>query len=305
MDRTNRFPINQIILEGPDLAGKTSFYNELHRLSAYKWNIQDRSALSMLIHAKFYNRDLFVEVERFNKEIKDLNNMYIILLPPWDEVARRFNERGDEIQNLASLKKLHDLFTEASNELESFPNVIVIRSKDTKSWAEQTVKSIIAYEMTPIDKLHEHAFMFAKVSQNFDANHINLTYYDDGQFVLLNKDVLQYEPEKKYYVGITTQMLGKIEQELTGNNEYNRKENINSRRFVYANESCISFIQYTFRNDLLDCHFVFRSSNTKDTLAYDIQFLYWLTSKVYNMLKIENKWVRMRVNFNSAHVIID
>jgi len=305
MDRTKRFPINQIILEGPDLAGKTSFYNELHRLSNYKWNIQDRSALSMLIHAKFYNRDLFVEVERFNKEIKDLNNIYVILLPPWDEVARRFNERGDEIQNLASLKKLHDLFTEASNELESFPNVIVIRSKDTKSWAEQTVKSIIEYEMTPIDKLHEHAFMFAKVSQNFDANHINLTYYDDGKFGLLNKDVLQYEPEKKYYAGITAQMLGKIEQELSGNNEYNRKENINSRRFVYANESCISFIQYTFRNDLLDCHFVLRSSNTKDTLEYDMQFLYWLTSEVYNMLKIENKWVRMRVNFNSAHIIID
>jgi len=99
-------------------------------------------------------------------------------------------------------------------------------------------------------------------------------------------------------------MLGKIEKELTGKNEYNRKEDITSRRFVYTNESCISFIQYTFRNDILDCHFVLRSSNAKDTLKYDLQFLYYLTSRVYEMLKIEKKRVRMRVNFNSAHIIM-
>lgn len=304
MNRTQRFPINQVILEGPDLAGKTSFYNELHRLSGYKWNIQDRSALSMLVHAKFYNRDMFVEVERFNKELKDLNNVYVILLPPWNEIGRRFNERGDEIQNLASLKKLYDLFTEAADELESFPNVIVVRGKDTKSWAEQTVKSIVELEMTPITALHEHVNSFAAASKNFDANHINLTYYDDGKFKLLNKSILEYKPEKKYYAGIATQLLGKIKQELMGENEYKRKEDIKSRRFVYADESCISFIQYTFRNEMLDCHFVLRSSNTKDTLKYDLQFLYYLTSCVYKMLEIDKKRVRMRVNFNSAHIII-
>jgi len=305
MNRTQRFPVNQVILEGPDLAGKTTFYNELHRLSGYKWNIQDRSALSMLVHAKLYNRDLFVEVERLNKELKDLNNVYVILLPPWNEVARRFNERGDEIQNLASLRKLYGLFAEAANDLESFPNVIVIRSNDTKSWAEQTVKSIVELEITPITLLHEHVCRFSRASKNFDANHINLTYYDDGSFKHINKSVLDYKPEKKYYAGIMTQMLGKIEKELTGKNEYNRKEDITSRRFVYTNESCISFIQYTFRNDMLDCHFVLRSSNTKDTLKYDLQFLYYLTSRAYEMLKIEKKRVRMRVNFNSAHIIIN
>ena len=69
MNRTNRFPINQLILEGPDLAGKTSFYERIHKISGYRWNIQDRSALSMLIYAKLYNRDTFIEVERLNKEI--------------------------------------------------------------------------------------------------------------------------------------------------------------------------------------------------------------------------------------------
>lgn len=304
MNRTQRFPINQVILEGPDLSGKSTFYNELHRISGYRWNIQDRSALSMLVHAKFYNRNIFVEVERFNKELKDLNNVYVILLPPWDEIGKRFNERGDEIQNLSSLRKIYDLFTEASKELELFPNVIVVRGKDTKSWAEQTVKTLISLEMTPINELYDHVFKFARASKNYDANHINLTYYDDGKFKHADSSVLNYEPEKKYYNLIKNNILKKVRNELRGINEYSREEDITSRRFIYTDNSCISLMHFTFRNDILDCHFVLRSSNTKDTLKYDLQFLYLISKMVKEVLKIEPLACRFRVNFNSAHIIM-
>ena len=60
-----------------------------------------------------------------------------------------------------------------------------------------------------------------------------------------------------------------------------------------------------FRNDILDCHFVLRSSNTKDTLKYDLQFLYILCKMVKETLEIEPLACRMRVNFGSAHIIID
>ena len=49
-----KFPIEKIIIEGPDLAGKTTLYDKMHKISKYRWNIQDRSALSMLIYAKMY-----------------------------------------------------------------------------------------------------------------------------------------------------------------------------------------------------------------------------------------------------------
>ena len=304
MNRTQRFLTNQLILEGPDLAGKTSFYNRLHKLSGYRWNIQDRSALSMLIYARLYDRDTFVEVERLNAEIKNLNNRYIILLPPWEEVERRYKERGDEIQTITSLRKVYRLFDEAAEEFKIYPNVMVIRDKDTLSYVDPVVKELTSIEMSTPEYVADYINMFTAASDNLEANGISATMYDDGKFKHIDKSVLNYEPEKQYYAGITTQMLGKIAQELTGMNEYNRKEGVDSRRFVYADESCISFIQYTFRNQILDCHFVLRSSNTKDTLKYDLQFLYYLTSRVYEMLKIEKKIVRLRVNFGSAHIII-
>ena len=48
--------LDTITIEGPDLAGKTTLYNQLHRKTGYKWNIQDRSVLSMLCYSIFYNR---------------------------------------------------------------------------------------------------------------------------------------------------------------------------------------------------------------------------------------------------------
>jgi hypothetical protein len=305
MNRTNRFPINQLILEGPDLSGKTSFYNRIHKASGYKWNIQDRSALSMLIYAKLYNRDTFIEVERLNKEIKDLNNRYVILIPPWDEVARRFTERGDEIQNIVSLKKLYDLFVEASDELEKYPNVIIIRSIDTLSYVDQVINDLVGSEMTTVRSLCSYVNDFAIASDDLEASHINLTFYDDGKFKFINNIVLNYKPEKKYYENILSKIIGKIASELTGKNEYCRKEDISSRRFVYASDTCISFAQFTVRNDMLDAHFVLRSSNTRDTLEYDMQFLYYVCSKVYQQLNLENVNVRIRINFNSAHIIIN
>ena len=128
-----KFPTNQLIVEGPDCAGKTTFIEKLHKLSNYRWNIQDRSALSMLVYAKLYERKTFMEVERLNKEIKDLNNRYVIILPEWNEIGRRFAERGDPIQNLYSLKQVYKLFSEAAEELKDYPNVFIVRERDTSN----------------------------------------------------------------------------------------------------------------------------------------------------------------------------
>jgi len=304
MKRTERFLTNQLIIEGPDLAGKTSFYNRLHKNSGYRWNIQDRSALSMLIYARFYNRDTFVEVERLNTEIKNLNNRYIILLPPWDEVERRYNERGDEIQTITSLKKIYRLFDEAAEEFKIYPNVMVIRDKDTLSYVDPVIKELMGIEMATPNHVAEYVNMFAGASDNLEASHINLTMYDNGNFSSVDSSVLKYKPEKDYYSKIINKTIGKIESELSGKNEYNRKESVNSRRFVYADDTCISFAQFTVRNSILDAHFVFRSSNSKDTLKYDINFIYYLTSRVYDQLNLDNHNCRIRINFNSAHIII-
>ena len=304
MNRTQRFLTNQLILEGPDLSGKTSFYNRIHDLSGYRWNIQDRSALSMLIYARLYNRDTFVEVERLNAEIKNLNNRFIILMPPWDEVERRYKERGDEIQTIASLKKVYRLFDEAAEEFKIYPNVMVIRDKDTLSYVDPVIKELTGIEMATPKIVAEYVNMFAAASDDLEANGISITMYDDGNFKQADMSVFEYEPEKKYYNLIKNNLLTKIRNELKGINEYSRVEDVSSRRFIYTDNSCISLMHFTFRNKILDCNFVLRSSNTKDTLRYDLQFLYMLSKMAKETLQINPIACRLRVNFGSAHIII-
>ena len=304
MQRIDKFITQNVIFEGPDLAGKTSFIQEVHKKTNYRWNIIDRSALSHVIYAQFYGRDDFFAKERLNTEIKNLNNRIVILLPPFEEIARRFKIRGDEIQDLVTLRQLHKLFTEAAGEFENYPNVIVVRNKDTSSFVESVISQIISSEMTKISDLWQPVYEIARVSKDMEAHNTQLTFYDDGQFRDTNESVLEYEPEKEYYTSIKDSLLTKIRNELIGMNEYSRNEDITSRRFVYAGTSCISFAQFMFRNKVLDCHFVLRSSNTKDTLKYDLQFLYILCSRVKNLLGLDPSACRIRVNFNSPHVII-
>ena len=64
----------------------------------------------------------------FTEQVNKVN-VTIILMPSWEEIARRFNLRGDPIQNLTSLRKLYDLFDEAAEELQHLPNVYVIRKE--------------------------------------------------------------------------------------------------------------------------------------------------------------------------------
>lgn len=304
MERIDKFITQNVIFEGPDLAGKTSFIQAVHKKTNYRWNIIDRSALSHVIYAQFYGRDDFFAKERLNAEIKNLNNRIIILLPPFEELARRFKIRGDEIQNLITIRQLHKMFSEAAEEFENYPNVIVVRNKDTLSFVDDVIRQIITSEMTRIIDLWRPVYEIARVSKDMEAHNTQLTFYDDGLFNDIDMSVLEYEPEKEYYAGIKSNLLSKVRNELRGINEYAREESIESRRFVYAGTSCISFAQFMFRNNILDCHFVLRSSNTKDTLKYDLQFLYILCKQVKDILDIQLIACRIRVNFNSPHVII-
>ena len=96
-----RFPTKYLILEGPDLSGKTTFYNQFHRATGYKWNIHDRSCMSMLIHADQYDRERSVHLDNFKQELLNLNNRFIILLPDFNDIVVRYSIRGDEIQSIA------------------------------------------------------------------------------------------------------------------------------------------------------------------------------------------------------------
>ncbi len=291
-----KFPIEKIIIEGPDLAGKTTLYNKMHEISKFRWNVQDRSALSMLIYAKMYNRDTFHLVENLKKELFNLNNQIVLLLPPIEVLSRRFQKRGDPIQNLVTLRKLHKLFSAFADEYMHLPNVCVITKElDDKSYPLIVGHFLSKEKHTNIHHFPEACMKSADSQESKEVVGLRLTYFDDGQFTDVKPDLLKYEHEKDYY--------DKIEQQLRGKmlNNHAVGQDSSSRRIIYHDDSCISLSHFLIRDQIFDAKFFLRSSNVKDTLKYDINFIHYLTSIVYNIHKCKQP-AKIEVTLNSAHI---
>jgi len=110
---TTQLPIRYVIVEGPDLSGKTTFIRQLHKATGFYYNIQDRSCLSMLCYAKQYSRDIETQKQFLREELSDLNNFFVILLPSEEVLLDRLAFRGDEFQNASSVVTLRKLFEES------------------------------------------------------------------------------------------------------------------------------------------------------------------------------------------------
>ena len=301
-------PIDYIFIEGPDCSGKTTLYEMIHKVSDYKWNIQDRSALSMLIHAKYYGRSTFNHIEQLKRELYNLNNQLIICLPDWSVIAKRFAKRGDPIQNLTSIRKLYDLFSEAAEEFQHYPNVTVIRSIVDESLVHSLVNQYRAFERKSVHHLRDSMLQMLGTTASNRFNEVigfNFVHYDTGDFADIDKGMLVYEKEKDYYERIESAVFKTIKDELAGNNPYSRKETVNSRRFIYTDSSCIATCHFLIRDDYMDARFYLRSSNVKDTVHYDLNFLKHLTAEVFRYFKCdrEGNYCKMEITVGSGHII--
>tara|TARA_R110000824_G_scaffold159417_2_gene333769 strand:+ start:1005 stop:1922 length:918 start_codon:yes stop_codon:yes gene_type:complete len=301
-----RFPTNYLIVEGPDLSGKTTFYNHLHKKSDYCWNIQDRSNLSMCVHAHQYERDILQHKLNFDIELLNLNNRFIIMLPSLNTLVERYYKRGDEIQTLDQVKALHEIFKLHVNQLKNFPHVFVVSEDDLNKNVEKVYNCIKEMEAANLQEISGIIQKFALNSPGFEATPLNITLYDSGTFTEACESIMEYLPEKEYYNRVLTGIIEKIQNECAGNNSYNLPQSVYSRRFIYTNDSCLSFIHATYRNNLLDMHFVARSSEVSKTFPYDLKFLFYLSKRVYNELKLQptKDIVRMRFNLNSGHILL-
>ena len=113
------------------------------------------------------------------------------------------------------------------------------------------------------------------------------------------------EKEKEYYRRIETALFDTIKKELNGDNPYGRKEDVHSRRFIYSDDSCIATCHFLIREDHMDARFYLRSSNVKDTVHYDLNFLKHLTAQVFRHFKCDRQgnYCKMEFTIGSGHVI--
>jgi hypothetical protein len=298
-------PIDYIFIEGPDCSGKTTLYEMIHKETGYKWNIQDRSALSMLIHAKYYGRDAFNHIEQLKSELHNLNNQLIICLPEWKVIVDRFQKRGDPIQNIHSLNKIYHLFQEAAEEFGNYPNVTVIGKVVDQQLVKGLVNRYYEIENDSMYNLSNAATQMAALKSGNEVLGLNLVHYDTGDFLDVNKLMLSYHKEKEYYQKIKNAIFDKIKAEMRGENEYKRKEGLDSRRYIYTDNSCISLAHFLMRDGHMDAKFFLRSSNIRDTLKYDLNFIKHLTAEVFRYFKCDRQgdYCKIEVKINSGHIL--
>jgi len=294
--------IKNVFIEGPDCSGKTTVINKIHKHTNYRYHMFDRSRMSQYIFSSMYNRkNIHKYSELYLEEKSDLSNLYIVLLPDLEEVLSRFNKRGDEIHDANGIENVYHGFKRHAVFETRYPNVIVVKSNNA-AWVD-VLGAIENYE-----KKKEFNIIKNFVHSNLSKECIRLKVSEFGNLSELNKDkkCMNFKKEKEYYENIEREFIQKFVNETSGDNEYNRKEQVNSRRFIFVSDTCISSIHALARHNTIHFNAYMRSSNV-DQVKHDYNFIKNLIITFNNLVQGQFgesfKFYKFNLSFGSAHVI--
>ncbi len=295
------FNLKTVVLEGVDCSGKTTLFRDIHRATGFKWNIHDRSTLSMLCYAIMYNRDVDHWRCLLAEEISDLNNVIVVLMPPLVTIKDRLAARGDEFQDLQSIEKLYTIFENEVRRISAYPNVLLCCLPQADS--NVIARWLLNYERQTYGRLAEMSYEHARFKLSGESPFLKMTW-EDTDFKTLSSKALFYEPEIEYYESTRQKLVEKIQAELDGRNEYESKQDLKSRRFVMTQDSCISYTHFMYRDGVLRANIVCRSSEMSRIFPNDIHFIGSLGRTARRELGLsEETPVRFDLTLDSAHVI--
>jgi len=288
-----------ICLEGPDCSGKTTLFNNIHKETDYKYNIQDRSCLSMYVFSCMYKRDTKFWYNKLMSDIKKLDTLYVVMLPPLVEVVKRINKRGDNLHDENSIVEVWNSFDKITKTLftKDFPNVIVVNSIDKLD----SVK-IVLDRIDYLNKLKGSNLIKRLVVESKKNELVNVSCLSKVNKEDLDYSVLDFEEEKEYYAKIRNSFFNNMFKEFSGFNT-EIPQTHESRRLIYTDNSCISMIHLLFRDNKLDLDVTMRSSNVIKTLWADYEFLKILAYESAEELQFKHIPITLNLHIRSAHII--
>ena len=298
------FPINMISIEGPDLSGKTTLINDIHKKTNYRWHLMDRSKLSRMVFAKMYDRDIEQTTREFYEEVSNLNNRCVFLMPTFEVLEERYKTRGDEIHTIDTLRESYNLFFKEFTRLPSLSNVYGIMNGSSGRLSNMVIDyhNCIEKYLT-LKEVYGQVQNFVKHFPNNECNQLTFTLHDSGEFKESNIASMSEKSEKEYYHRIYDSLMNKIDDEQSGKNPYSRKEGLDSRRYVFTEDTCISMIHILNRDSVLDVRFVCRSTDINNKFEHDLNFLYFIASECWNLLGGGCNFCKMHFTLNSAHIL--
>ncbi len=298
-----RCTIDKLILEGPDLSGKSTLYSSIHKASGFRWNIQDRSSLSMVCYARQFGRDETDHRRSLEKELTNLNNRFVILLPSISTLRKRLCLRGDDIQTFSSLQTLHKIFETEVIKIQNLPNVLVV--SETQSLSNLTQYIIDWLSMTENVSAESIGKDFiARFLEGSHKNEHTLSVELTGK-ILHNYDrsILEDDYEGEYFTKILSDFKKIISDELCGKNEYKTPQGLESRRFYYSSRTCISSLHLKPRGNILEFLCTLRSTNAIKNGDLDLRFLELIVHEMKNVYFSQCEDYRIVINMNSAHIL--
>lgn len=294
-------PIKSVVLEGPDCCGKSTLYRNLHKATGFKYNVQDRSTLSMLCYAILYGRDEREHRENLLEELCNANNYMVVLLPPLETVLKRVRMRGDEFQNEESLARLYRIFEIETRKISSLPNVHVMYAEpEPEQLAKEVAIILSVYSQCTPNTLGSYSYNWCDLSSN---NEVQLKVTFDVPVDHSDPDALKDPRECEYYDSIRSKIYKVIDAERIGDNPYGVPQGPDSRRFFYSSDTCISLIHFVPRGGHLKVLCTLRSTDSLKNGSLDLRFLTHLAAEVgcfYEDWKVNR--ITLDVRFNSLHI---
>lgn len=293
-------PIRYVLLEGSDCCGKSTLYRNLHKATGFKYNIHDRSSLSMLCYARLYGRDETPHRDHLTEEVCDVNNFFVILMPPLETILERFRSRGDDFQDETSLVRLHAIFEEETSRLEALANVLVVREVMPHILTTDHVASNIrVYETLTPHGIGLYAPAWASLTHEEEVQlRVRLNVPLDH----VDPDVFVNEHEGDYFREIYAALTSTISAEMSGNNVYGVPQGLDSRRFYYSSDTCISSIHFLMRGGALKVICTLRSTDAVKNCSIDLRFLAHVSAAIPSVFGWRPSKIDLDVRFNSLHV---
>ena len=294
-------PIDNVLIDAPDCCGKTTLYAGLHKATGFKYNVQDRSNLSMLCYARLYGREETHHLDALCREVACANNFYVVPLMPLPVVLDRLYRRGDECQDEASLTRLHELFESVVGVLERLPNVHVVRKVMSKEETASEVKDAIGRysDMSGADLGDLLSLWVPKEGLRETQFRARLDVSPDH----VDDEIMSDSHEGEYYDTILKALRSIVSDEIAGRNPYGKPQGRDSRRFFYADRSCISSIHFLPRAEATKVIVGLRSTDAVRNGRKDLRFLQHLAATIPREFGWKPEKIELDVTFDSLHVI--
>lgn len=312
----------QLIFEGPDCSGKTTQYQKVWETiqsgNDYDVLLNDRGLMSIMAYGMLHNRFDNNE-EREHEFISYLNDNIVFYFDISEaELHRRYCNRGDEFQSWSSIKHVAKIYKDLCIRFEKHRNFWVIDGEDDPGSIAKRINGIIEmyneFLLSPEHQIGTAMTALQEYGASVGGTKELINYKMDLD---MSYDEVESWASKDLYTGLENindymqlevdsykfqlaKFTKKIESELSG--YYGKKEDSHSRRFVFTDDECLSYVHILLRNNTLNVSVNFRSSNVglfnHDFISICKMIKIWFDKNT----KVEN--IKINIKFDSLHFYI-